>query len=159
MRKQKLLEHLISKIKDDIAHAEQASQASKEHATSSELKSEGKYDTRGIEAGYLAGAQEKRLNELKQELQLLEEIELKEFCAEDEIGMGALIELEFNQIRKLYFLTSTGGGALMTLDEQPVMVISVFSPIGSEVLGLKKDEVFIVEQGKKEREYRVINVE
>lgn len=155
LNKQSILDKLIENLKNELNEVESAANSSRDLATASDLKSEGKYDTRAIEASYLAGAQAKRVEEIKLDIQMLEETELQN---SSKLQMGSLALIECNGQKRFYFLTSTSGGTMLTIDEQPVLVISVFSPLGSEALGLSKGESFEVETPKETRSYKVLEV-
>ena len=93
--KKKIIEELLLKVRTELSALESASKSAKAYVTDGDIKSDGKYDTRGIEAGYLAGAQEKRVEELKLELQMLEEIPIRDFSKGEEVGIGSLVDLTF----------------------------------------------------------------
>ena len=151
-RKENILQKLKENLEQELAQCEAAAKSTRELATQADLKQEGKYDTRAIEASYLAGAQQKRVEEIKMEIQLLDELDLKKSPT---VQMGSLVELEYNLKDRFYFLTSIEGGALLEVDGFTVMSISVFSPIGSEALGLEAGESFEVETPKETRHYTV----
>ena len=155
--KEQIQKELIKKIKQEIANIQQAVMVSKEVATGEESRSESKWDTRAIEAGYLAGAQQARLNELEQELQLLQEMDLREI-KNDEVIIGAIIELEYNEQTRKYFLSPTSGGTLLNINDEAIMVISVFSPIGREALGLSSGDCFELQTPKERRDYTIISL-
>ena len=151
--KTKIVDELLTKAKEDLAQAKAAFSTTKEHTCSAELKSEGKYDTRSIESGYLAGAQQVRVNELEQEVELLEKIELDH--KNDTISVGSLVEIEFNNLKKLYFISSTSGGTMLRIDGQMILVISALSPIGTSAIGLSSEDNFEVETKNETREYTI----
>ncbi len=158
MDKSLILQQLIDNAKKEHANSLEAAESVVKYNQSDDMKSEGKYDTRAIEAGYLAGAQQKRVEELRLEIQLLEEIVLKEFKEDDEIAIGALVELSLNDKEQYYFLSSGAGGTMLNIQGKAVMVISAFSPIGNELLGCKVGESFELETPKEIREYNIISV-
>lgn len=155
LNKQLILDTLIQNLKKELSEVESAANSARDLATADDLKSEGKYDTRAIEASYLAGAQAKRVEEIKLDIQMLEETELQN---SSKLQMGSLALIEHNGQKRFYFLTSTSGGTMLTIDGQPVLVISVFSPLGSEALGLVKGESFEVETPKETRHYTILEV-
>ncbi len=153
--KQKIVEQLKEKIKQQLKTASESFQSAKELTSSEDSKSEGKYDTRAIEAGYLAGAQKQRIDELEKELQLIESIE---FHPSNNVSIGSLIEMEFNEKNQLYFLSSTSGGTMLMVENKPILVISAFSPIGNEVVGLSCGESFELETPKETRVYTIKSI-
>jgi len=156
--KRQIKEKLILNVKKELEVAQVAAQNTASYKNDESMRAEGKYDTRSIEAGYLAGAQMKRVEDLKLELQMLEEIPVHEFSQDDEASIGALVEIDHkNQIRP-YYLSSTAGGTLVDIDGHGILVISVFSPLGQEVLGLKVGDEFQVETPQNTRDYKVVSI-
>lgn len=152
-----ILEMLKSKMKDQLREAEIAYEKTAEYTKSEELRAESKYDTRGVEAGMLAGAQKKRVDELKQDLELLDSIPINEENKKD-IQLGSLVELEMNKIKRKYFLSSCAGGTMLEIKGEAVLVISVFSPMGIEMIGLKSQDSFTLEMTSGNRDYTVLNI-
>jgi transcription elongation GreA/GreB family factor len=150
-----ILEKLIENLNKELSEVESAAKSTRDLVTSDDLKSEGKYDTRAIEASYLASAQLKRVDEIKTDIQMLEETEL---VSANKLQMGSLTLMEHKGNERYYFLTSTSGGAMLTVDGHTILVISVFSPLGNEALGLKAGESFEVETPKEMRTYKIISV-
>lgn len=150
-----ILEKLIEGLTKELKELEGAAKSARDLATADDLKSEGKYDTRAIEASYLASAQLKRVEEIKTDILMLEETELK---YSEKIQMGSLALIEHKGIERYYFLTSTSGGTMLTIDENTILVISVFSPLGNEALGCSVGESFEVETPKETRTYRIVNI-
>ena len=155
--KRKIIQHLIENLKRELHEVEAAAKSTKDLATADDLKSEGKYDTRAIEASYLASAQNKRVEELKLDIQLLEDIEVPE-TPSSTIQLGSLAVISCNGQERFYFISSTSGGSMLQIDGHSMLVISVFSPIGNEALGLSAGESFEVETPKEIRNYEVVKV-
>lgn len=155
INKEKILKKLIENLNMELVNVEEAANSTKDLVTSDDLKSEGKYDTRAIEASYLASAQLKRVEEIKTDILMLEEIEL---ASSSKIQLGSLALIDFNGNERYYFLTSTSGGTILTIDEYAVLVISVFSPLGNGALGLQAGESFEVETPKELRSYTIVKV-
>ena len=91
--KEQILEELIKRAKAELETIEASAKAQHDYATDTDLKSEGKYDTRAIEASYLAEAEAKRVEELRLEIQILEEVDVNSSKKLGEISIGALVEL------------------------------------------------------------------
>lgn len=155
INKKKIVNKIIENLQNELHEVEGAAKSARDLATQDDLKSEGKYDTRAIEASYLAGAQQKRVEELKIDIQMLEELEIQN---SKNIQMGSLILIEHNNNKRHYFLTASAGGTIINVDGENILVISVFSPLGSSALGLSKDESFEVETPKEIRLYHILKV-
>lgn len=155
--KQQLLDDLIGKMKAEMQAIESAAKANKDFATDQEFKAESKYDTRSLEAGYLASAELSRVEDLKLEIQMLEEVDLSLSAKTQEVCIGSLVELRHKDQDRSYFLIPTSGGTLLKVGEKAVLVVSVFSPLGDALLGLKTGDEFEVETPKETRSYRILN--
>lgn len=155
--KEAILQELIRRSKEELEKLEEAAKANKDFATDQEFKAESKYDTRALEASYLASAEAKRVEELKLDIQILEEVDLNASKQFQEVHIGALVELSHQEQNRLYFLIPTAGGTLLSIEGKPVLVVSVFSPIGDALLGLKKGDEFEVQTPKELRVYQVID--
>lgn len=153
--KEKILNELIQRLKTELTELESAAKANKDFATDQEFKAESKYDTRALEASYLASAEAKRVEDLKLDIQMLEEVDLKISANNPEIVIGSLVELLHHEQSKLYFIIPTAGGSLVSVNDKAVLVVSVFSPLGSEMLGLKVGDDFEVETPKETRSYHI----
>jgi len=155
--KEDILKELIERAKVELQTIEASAKAQHDYATDSEIKSEGKYDTRAIEASYLAEAEARRVEELRLEIQILEEVDVSASEKLGEVAIGALVELLHKGQKRFYFLIPTAGGTLMDAKGTPVLVVSVFSPIGDAMLGLKVGDTFEVETPKETREYEILS--
>lgn len=156
LKKKKIIDLLKDKVLKDLDAAKKAFRTTHDHATEGEMKAEGKYDTRSIEASYLAGAQKVRVHEIERELALLNEIHLDH--PTNLVGVGCLVEIEFNKTVRPYFISPTTGGPILDIDGIPVVVISAFSPIGVEAIGLEVGDTFEVESANQTREYKIISI-
>jgi transcription elongation GreA/GreB family factor len=155
--KEDLLKQLVSAARRELSELEAAASATREFATDQEFKAESKYDTRALEASYLASAEAKRVEELKLEVQILEEVDLKQSGKLGEISIGALVELLHQGQTRKYFLIPTAGGTILRHGEDSILVVSVFSPIGDALMGLKAGDEFEVETPKETRSYQVVS--
>src|SRR5262249_52749691 len=109
MDKRELLKKLEAKVAADLAVLTQAALAAHQAATHTESKAEDQYDTRGLEASYLAGAQSKRAMELQEILDLYRYVDLKSFGPETPIASTAIVETDSEGKRSFYFLMPKGG--------------------------------------------------
>lgn len=155
--KKKIVEQLIEKLNNELKEVSSAAKSTKDLATAPDLKSEGKYDTRAIEAAYLASAQNKRVEEIKLDIQMLEDLSVQ-IENSSKLQLGSLGLIRCNQQDRFYFLSSTSGGSILMIEGQPILIISVFSPIGDAALGLTAGESFEVETPKEIRQYEVLEV-
>jgi transcription elongation GreA/GreB family factor len=153
--KKQIKDYLVNKLEIELIEIELVAESSREYATNDEMKSEDRYDTRAIEASYLAGAQLKRLEEIKLDLQMIKELEIVPSYA---VEMGSLVRLQTNSMSQWYFLSPILGGDLVAIEHYKIMVLSIFSPVGSEAMGLIVGDPFDVETPKAVRSYEILEI-
>jgi transcription elongation GreA/GreB family factor len=153
--KKKILNILREKTQERLSKARESYQSALAHSRSDDMKSEGKYDTRGIEAGYLTSAAKARVKELEKELLQLEALKIK---PNKKPTLGSLILLEFGGAQQWHFLSPTYGGSSLEVDGKSVLIISPSSPIGSEALGLEEGDSFEIDTPKMTREYQILQI-
>ena len=154
--KQAAFKYLTEKVQAELDGLKEAYNSTKDYTTDEEAKAESKWDTQSIEAGYLAGAQKVRVDELEQELKLLEEAEIRKFTAEETVEIGSIVTLKTNNKVMNYFLLATAGGEMINLDGQVLLTTTVFSPLGQELIGMNVGEEFEVETPKENRIYKIL---
>src|ERR1700761_3410104 len=97
MNKALLLKRIVASLTENLHTLEKAARASHAEATHESSKAENKYDTRGLEAAYLAGGQARQAREILDALKLYENLPLRTFAAGDPIDLTALVELEMDR--------------------------------------------------------------
>ena len=117
-----------------------AAQFSRAEATHESSKAENKYDTRGLEASYLARGQSKQAAELEAAIAEFEKLPVKKFGADEPIGLGALVELENGGENSFYFIGPRAGGTEMLHDKKEILVITPQSPLGEQLMGKKSGD-------------------
>lgn len=135
MDKQRLKQAIIEHFLREHRIAGNAAKANYEAATHEENRAENKYDTRGLEASYMAASQGKRALELQQTIKIFQALKIDDFDEDDEIGMTALVTLEAADEAMVYFLAPRGGGTRIDLDGQAVTLITAAAPLGRKLLG------------------------
>lgn len=158
MNKKELLEGMMEQLENDRLVLIEATQATYEAATHEESRPENEYDTRGLEASYLAGAQSKRVGEIEEALSLCKQISLKTFAHEDPIDSTAVVELESEGKVSFVFLMPKGGGMTIKQGDKSVQIVTGQSPLGEALVGLKVGGVAVVETGRQEKEYEIIQI-
>jgi hypothetical protein len=101
--KQKIVFKIIEKLESELAVMSKAALEAREAATHEESVAEDKYDTRGLEASYLAGAQARRVAELQWIIHSYQNLELLDFNSSPTVGMTALVEVVSGNEKKLFF--------------------------------------------------------
>jgi transcription elongation GreA/GreB family factor len=158
MNKQMLLEAIVGQLVDELEVYFRAAQASHAEATHEQSKAESKYDTRGLEASYLARGQSKQATEMQAAIKEFQAMSVREFGKDDFIDIGALVELEQGKERSLYFIGPRAGGTEVVHERREVMVITPQSPLGTQLMGRKQGERLELTLTGSRSQYRVIAV-
>jgi hypothetical protein len=142
MDKAKIRSLLEAQLVADVAMLTQSALAAKQAATHSESKAEDQYDTRGLEASYLAGAQAKRVGELEAFLGQLRHWDFRPFSATTPIASTALVELRGEEKTLFCLLLPEGGGRSLDYEGKTIQITTPQSPLGEVLLGRKQgDEI------------------
>lgn len=158
MNKKALLEKFAERIAADLAVFTHAAIAAHEAATHAESKAEDQYDTRGLEASYLAGAQSKRALELEQLLALYRHVDVKPFGPDTPIASTAVVELESDDKRYFYLMMPQGGGLNTSFDGKNIQVVTPLAPIGQALMGKRVGDSIEVFVQKVSRDYDIVTV-
>lgn len=106
-----------------------------------ESKAEGKYDTRGLEASYLAAGQGEQVEALAEALQSLSPAAFPPFPEGAAIGPGALVEAESGGEKSFFLLAPKAGGMTCEHDGCEVTVLTPVAPLRQKMLGLKAGDL------------------
>jgi hypothetical protein len=104
MNKRALIKKIVARLTDELEIYFRAAQASRAEATHEQSKAENKYDTRGLEASYLARGQSRQAAEIQAAIAAFERLDACKFGAGAPIDVGAFVELELNAERTAYFI-------------------------------------------------------
>ena len=135
MNKRALIQKITAQLVRELEIYFRAAQFSRAEATHESNKAENKYDTRGLEAYYLARGQSQQAAELEAAIAEYQKLGVKKFAAGDAINLGALIELEMAGEKNFYFLGPRAGGTEVIHDRKEILVITPQSPLGEQLMG------------------------
>jgi transcription elongation GreA/GreB family factor len=159
MNKQTLVHSIIEALTREAENLASAAKTAHADATDSESKAENKYDTRGLEASYLAGAQAKMAASSLQDIAAYKNIELKAFTNESKIALTALVELESaDGSRAIYFIGPKGGGTEVKHEGVRVLLITPYSPLGGKLIGHEVGDCITMQAGGIKKEYEIISI-
>jgi len=159
VNKRALLKKILDQLKEELHSYARAARAAHAEATDPQNKAENKYDTRGLEAAYLAGAQSRQAAETQAAIESFEKMALKDFQAADAIDLSAFVELESSGERSFFFLGPCKGGLEIQHSGKEVTVITVQAPLGQQLTGRKSGEQFKWGNGPLARDYRIVTVQ
>ena len=140
MNKQFIIEQIIARLDAELARYAKAARAAQADATDEQSKAENKYDTRGLEASYLAHGQSRQAKETEQAREQYAATAWRAFAPDEPIETGALIALESAGERCWYFLGPAAGGTEVACENEEVLVVTPQSPLGRLLVGKRRDD-------------------
>src|SRR5580765_7513200 len=124
MNKTQLLKQIVARLSENLSTLENAARASHAEATHESSKAENKYDTRGLEAAYLAGGQARQAKEILDSIKVYESLIVKAFASRDPVDLTALVKLETDGAQSRYFIGPRSGGLEVMSGRNEVTVIT-----------------------------------
>ena len=158
MNKAQLIRQIVISLRESLAVLEKAARASHAEATHESSKAESKYDTRGLEAAYLAGGQARQAKEILDSIKLYETLTTRDFAADDPIDLTALLELDAGGARSLYFIGPKNGGLEIEHQQKEITVITPQSPLGQTLVGKQAGQRWTAKLGGSVVKYHIISV-
>ena len=159
MNKHAIIQKITAQLVAELEVYFRAAQFSRAEATHESNKAENKYDTRGLEASYLARGQSKRAAELEAAIAEFEKLGAKKFAAGEAIAVGALVELEHAGETSIYFVGPRAGGTEVLHDRKEILVITPQSPLGEQLLGKKAGDQPQLNFGGAKQAAKILKVE
>jgi transcription elongation GreA/GreB family factor len=159
MNKRAIIQKITAKLAGELEVYFRAAQFSRAEATHESNKAENKYDTRGLEASYLARGQSRQAAELEAAIAEYQKLGVRKFTDGDAINLGALVELEQLGEKSFYFLGPRAGGTEIIHDKKEILVITSQSPLGEQLTGRKSGETLQLKLGHETRAAKIISVE
>src|SRR5882672_8684857 len=158
MNKRALIRKILAELTSGLEAYVRAARAAHAEATHEQSKAENKYDTRGLEASYLARGQSKQAAEIEAAIAAFEKLDARTFGSGEPIDLGALVELESAGEQTLYFIGAKAGGTEVLHQKREVLVITPQSPLGEQLMGRKQGDVLQITIAGEWNQYRVTTV-
>jgi len=146
MDKQALVAQIHGLLSAHYERLERAFRESKEYATDPDSKAESKYDTRGLEASYLAAGQAEEVERLAESVASFDDLVLPEFDDTSVAGAGALVEADRRGDLVFYLLAPAGGGIQTEYLGCDLSVLTPEAPLYQDLLGSRVGDI-LEEQG------------
>ena len=146
MNKTALLRAIITELENDLIRQQEANKQASAGATDGEARAETKWDTCGLESSYLARGHAIQFKALVADLEDLKTFMIPVYTSLP-IGVGALVEVEMDKEKLLFFLLPCAGGTEVQMDGRTVTAITPSSPIGAALMDKKLGEKFSFRAG------------
>jgi len=150
MDKLAVIDQVIAALEEEIEVGSKASREAFEAATDEDAYSDGKYDTRSLEASYLAGGQAQIVKELGDALQGFRLLRAQHFIEppSKQIGLGSLIQVE-SQVKTSWYLLGPGGGGFdIEAEGNAVTVLTLHSPLGEAITSRSEGDSIQLSDGE-----------
>lgn len=141
LMKSELLELIRVELRVRLERLAKAAMAAHAAATDPGSKAESKYDTRNLEESYLATGQARQVQELAETLRVFESLRSEDFTAGDEIGSGALVEVERGVEKFLFLLVPAAGGLEVFHEGREITLLSPESPLYLALVGKRAGDM------------------
>jgi len=158
MNKKQLLKKIVEALRENLEMLHKAARASHAEATHESSKAENKYDTRGLEAAYLAGGQARQAKEILDSIATYESLAARDFDPNEPIDLSAVVEMELDGAKAWFFIGPKNGGLEVKVGPREVTVITPQSPLGQNLIGKKAGDRWTAKIGGLTSRYNVISV-
>lgn len=158
MNKPAVIRKIIAVLRDAVASSTKAARATSAAATDPDSKAENKYDTRNLEASYLARGQAFRVAETADALRAFEAMPVRQFTPDEAIADGALVSLRSADETLFYFIGPAAGGTVIEIDGKEVIVITASSPLGAKLIGRRAGDKVALNPGRPASAVTIVSV-
>jgi transcription elongation GreA/GreB family factor len=158
MKKPQLIKQIINSLTESLGVLDKAAHASHEEATHESSKAESKYDTRGLEAAYLAGGQARQAREILDSIKVYEALITRDFAPGAPIELTALVELDADGTHSTYFIGPKSGGLEIKHRRKEIIVMTPQSPLGQNLIGRKAGQRWAAKLGGSTVQYHIVSV-
>jgi hypothetical protein len=139
--KAQIVAAILEKLREEFDVRRAVSKSTRAAGNDEQSKAENKYDTLSIEQNYLADGLAKQAAAAASAAAAYEKLRLRDFAADAEIDLGALVELEFPDGREWFFLGPAGGGTEVAVAERTITVLTPESPLGGQLVDRRVGDV------------------
>ena len=159
INKEVIRQAVLTQLCTDYTNAVLAANTAHADATNEESKAENKYDTRGVEASYLAEGQSRRVAELEASIAVYEGLHLSEFDESTKIRLTALVTLvDSDNNSRCLFVGPDGGGLVIALSTGECIVVTPMAPLGKALIGKYVGDEIIIKAAGQISTYEIISV-
>jgi transcription elongation GreA/GreB family factor len=132
-----LRDAILAQLEAELSILTAAAQSSREEATDSESKQEGKFDMRAQSAAYLAAGQAQLASELRTAIAAFRTLPTVPLPLDSTVTLGALVTLDMEGQSARFLLGPARGGLEVNCGENTITVVTAASPFGRRILGSK----------------------
>lgn len=135
--KERLLAAIRAELRSRFDRLTRAAREAHAAATDPGSKAESKYDTRSLEASYLAAGQARQVEELAEDIAAFEATTLADFGAEHAIDAGALVEVDLGGESSWFLLAPAAGGLEIGWEGRDITLLTPSSALYRRLVGMR----------------------
>ena len=158
VNKQDVIRSIVGQLTSELELHTSAAREAFAEATDEQNRSESKYDTRGLEASYLARGQARQVAEIEESRRQFQALGLPSFAPTDSVSVGSLVELEGSGVRTFYLIGPRAGGTEVEVGGHEVLVLTPESPLGAQLMGRRAGDKLKLTLAGKQHEHRAVSV-
>lgn len=150
--KSKILQQVIDLIEEEVVRLRAGYEQARKTSIEAPGRMQSRYDTMGIEAGWVAGGLAKNLNEKMEALRVLRQIRLPDAPELGALGCIIGIGPKNGSIRSFYFILPVAGGISIPLQgtKFTLQTVTPPTPVGRGLIGKSPgDKVTVLKDKKK----------
>lgn len=154
MDKRAVLDRIVDRLRAELELYLKAARTAHAEATDEQSRAENKYDTRGLEASYLARGQSQQARDLEAAIAQFAALPARTHAPGSPLGIGDLVEVRSGGAADLFYIGPAAGGTEVEEEGREVTVVTPQSPLGSQLVG-RPPEGLTVRLGNAPRPARV----
>jgi transcription elongation GreA/GreB family factor len=140
--KSDIIESIRGELRSQLERLASAARDAHAAATDSDSKAESKYDTRTLEASYLAKGQAKQVEEIAEQVRIFEGWQPSDFEMTAPIDAGALVEVDLQGVTAYFLLAPAAGGLTLDYLDSELTLLTPESPLYQKLLGRQVGDSF-----------------
>jgi transcription elongation GreA/GreB family factor len=142
-----ILTKILEALTTELEALSRAAKESFSAATDPDSKAENKYDTRSLEASYVARGQAQRVAEVQEALNRFRALAANEPEKTQIVSLGHIVSLKMPDEILLFCIGPAAGGLQVEWQGQMVDIITPASPLGQKLLGKSFGEMVALSPG------------
>lgn len=160
MDKSEIINCICEVLVKDLATIQAAYQDSHESATHAESVAENKYDTRGLEAAYLAHGQAKRAEEIEISLHAYQAVPKSRLEApHSQVGIASLVLLvDQDEQQRWCWIGADSGGLKFSYEGKTISIVTPQSPLGAMLMEREVGDGFELSVNGNLMEYEIVEL-
>jgi transcription elongation GreA/GreB family factor len=139
-----VIEQILAVLQAELASLTQAAQGSYAAATDPDSRAENKYDTRTLEASYVARGQARRVAELQEAVQAFTALTVTAVAPATVVQLGSLVTLQATWGEEHVLLGPFAGGTEIRLEGRDIVVITPASALGQKLFGRTPGDTVLI---------------